>query len=278
MKLSITAAWNETAAFLQKEWWPVFLIAFALTSLPGLILQALMPGMMAGRMAMTPGSPPDLAQLVAAMRPFFLALIPLLLLSMWGNLTVNVLALRRETVVGSAFGRAARRLPALIGATLLLFVVLLIASLPIGVALAMGIRSGHAGLPALLIVLLVVAAVFVMVRLIPMNAAAAAEDVGPIGILRRSWQLTAGHFWKLLAFLLLMVVLFLVIMMAVGAVFGILIVLVTGPPLPGSFAAFVVSLVSGLVQAGFISVFLVFVARIYAQLAGDPASVAKVFD
>jgi hypothetical protein len=48
-------------------------------------------------------------------------------------------------------------------------------------------------------------------------------------------------------------------------------------PTPGSLAAFIVQLLTGILQAIFLTYFVVMVARIYAQLAGDSASMAQVF-
>jgi hypothetical protein len=277
MKLSITTAWNETAAFVKQEAGPLFLIAFGLMSLPSLILQAAAPKLLLGSMAMTPGTPPDPARILAALPMLLLLLIPILLLSIWGHLTINMLALRRETVIGSAFAHAARRIPPLIGAWLIWIAGVTVLVVPIAALLVSGIKAGHAGLPALLLFALWLLLVFVSIRLLMTTPVTAAETVGPVGILRRSWQLTSGHFWKLLGFLLLILIVFLVFAVVVGAVGGILVALMAGPPTPGSLASFAIQLITGILQAIFLTYFVVMIARIYAQLAGDSASMAQVF-
>jgi energy-coupling factor transporter transmembrane protein EcfT len=102
-----------------------------------------------------------------------------------------------------------------------------------------------------------------------MTAVTAAENVGPIGIISRSWELTRGHFWKLLGFALLVFVVFMVVSLVVGAIGGIVIVLLAGVPAPGSFAAFLIMLVGALVNMVMTVYFTTLLVRIYVQLTGS---------
>jgi hypothetical protein len=277
MKLSITTAWNETSAFVKQEAGPLFLIAFGLMTLPTIIFQAILqqaiPGFGQPGMTQADFSPGRLGLI-------FLLVIPIALLSMWGNLTITVLALRREAVIGSAFAYAARRLLPLIGATLLVGLAAGLLALPLVVMLraAGADGGGSAGLAVLLFCVLFIAFLFVAVRLILMTPAAAAERIGPIAIIARSWQLTSGHFWKLLGFLALLVIVLMVLMIALGAVLGIVIVATAGRSEPGSLSSFLTLLVSGLVQAAFTMIFATMIARIYEQLTGGATSAARVFE
>ena len=278
MKLSITRAWDEASVFVRQEAGPLVLIVFALAVLPGLILQAI-----AGRLIgpsfqqMQPGTKPDLAPFIAALPTILLLFIPVLLLSIWGHLTVNTLALRRETVIGSAFRHAARRILPLIAAWLIWIVGAAIILVPVFAVIGIGIKTGHAGIPILVVLAVWLGFVFVSIRLMLVTPVAAAEPIGPIAILRRSWDLTSGHFWKLLGFLCLIAIVFFVLAIVVGSVFGILVALVAGMPTPGSISSFFVQLVTGILQAVFLTYFMVMLARIYAQLSGDAASVGQVF-
>jgi hypothetical protein len=276
MKLSITTAWNETAAFVKHEAGALILIIFALGVLPGLILQAIASRLVPS-LQITPATTPDLRPFVTALPIIFLLLIPVLVLSVWGNLTVNVLALRRETVIGGAFGRAARRILPLLGASMLFAIVAALVMLPVLGFLAAGIATNHAGPAALLLFIVWLAFVFVAVRLMLMTPIAAAETVGPVGIIRRSWQLTSGHFWKLLGFIVLLMLVFLVLLLVVGSVGGILVTLVAGKPDPGTLSSFLIQLIMGVLQAVVFTYFIVMIARIYEQLSGNAASVGQVF-
>ena len=278
-KLSITTAWNETAAFVKQEAGPLFLIAFGLMTLPSIILQVILPQLIPG--FGEPGATPS--EMFTGMVGLMLVLfIPVIVISLWGNLTITVLALRRETVIGHAFRVAATRLLPLIGASLIILIAAGLAMTPIVmIAAAAGGAAGTsagAGSAALLLVVLMPVFVFVAVRLMLMTPAAAAESVGPIEIIKRSWRLTSGNFWKLFGFLILLIITLMVLMIAVGAVLGIAIAATAGAPEPGSLAALLALLVTGVIQAVFSMILAVAIARIYEQLAGGVASTAQVFE
>lgn len=257
--LSITAAWDETAVFVKREAQLLFPIAFLLMALPGAILQAMMP-------VTTPGQMPESG-------PWLLFVPVLLFASLIGSLAISWLALRPGASVGEALQVGLRRFLPLLGAVLLIAVAAALVMLP--VLMIVGLLAGAGGAAvapaavALLLLVMIPFYLFVWVRLILMTPAAAVEPLGPAGLVRRSWQLTAGHFWRLLGFLLLIVLIGLVALMAVGAVLGILITLLIGVPQPGNLAMFLVSLVSALVQAAVSGIFTAFIARIYAQLTGS---------
>jgi hypothetical protein len=276
-RLSITTAWNETASFVKQEAGPLFLISFALMALPAIILQALLPRVIVptgngGAGLASTFSYPQMGWLL-------LLIIPVFLLSLWGNLTINILALRREAVIGAAFGRASGRILPLLGAGLLLTLGGVLLALPIVFLFAGAAASGGGGLGAGILVFIVVWLVFVFVaiRLMLITPVAAGETGGPIAIIKRSWELSSGHFWKLFGFFLLLMLVMLVVMMAIGALAGILIYFLAGPPEPGSIASFANLLVAGIIQAVFGAYFAVMLARIYEQLAGGALSTAEVF-
>jgi hypothetical protein len=269
-KLSITTAWNETADILRRDFGALFTIALALNALPQILMQALIPTQT------PPGAMPALG-LWALLFPI------MIILAMVGTIAITSLALGRERVVGAAIGHGFRRFLPLFGASFLIgigFSILFIA-----LALAFGINverfvadpAGVGGRLALLVLICLPIALFVGVRMMMTTPVAAAESGGPIAILSRSWALTRGHFWKLLGFLLLVGIVFVIIMIVVGMVFGVLIALVAGRPEPGNFASVLLLILTGVVNAGVIAVLTSLIARVYVQLAGDPA-VSQVFD
>jgi hypothetical protein len=264
-RLSITTAWNETAEIVKRDFGALFTIALALIALPSVAMQALGP---AGAGA---GQPPELG--------LWLLLVPVVLvLSIVGAVAISSLALGRENVVGSAIAHGFRRFLPLLGASLLIALGAVILLLPLVMLAGIGVEDltqptaatfGRLGLILLVYCLIVVA---FWVRLMLMTPVAAAEPAGPIAIIRRSWALTGGHFWKLLGFVLLMIVVLLVVGMVVGMVFGILIAAIFGAPEPGSFGALVLLLIGAVVNAAFGVVLTAMIARIYVQLAGASTS------
>jgi hypothetical protein len=89
------------------------------------------------------------------------------------------------------------------------------------------------------------------VRLLPMIVLIASEDIGPIAAVRRAFQLTSGHFWKLLAFMLLATIAFLIVASAAGAVVGSVVSLLVGRPEPWSVSLLLLAITAGVVQAAF---------------------------
>ncbi|HWH23130.1 MAG TPA: hypothetical protein VNT25_07590 [Allosphingosinicella sp.] len=251
--LSISTAWNETAAFVRREWGILFPIGLALIALPTAFFQLIAP-------RAAPGQTPEPG-------PWMWFIIPLALLGALGTLTITILATNRESLVKSAFGLAFRRIVPLIGAVLLLILFLFPMALVAGL---MGLAGPIGAAVGILLALGVM--VMVWVRMMLMSPVAAVEPLGPMAILKRSWSLTAPYFWKLLGFVLLLIILFIVISLAATAVAGLLIVLLAGSPDPGSFSYFLLSLLGAVVN-GVIGVFFaVLIARVYVQLAAAPTS------
>lgn len=259
--LSITDAWNETASFMGREGRLALPVGFMLIALPGAIVQAATP-------AAQPNQLPEPGP--------WLALVPFaLVVTLIGNLAISVLALRPGISVGEALQQGARRFLPVLGAALLVGLGSMAALLPVvllaaGFAVALGIPA-LAALPALLVIPLLI---FLWTRLLLANPIGAVETGGPVTILKRSWSLTAGHFWQLLGFLILLLIVAVVASGAVAAVGGTVIALAFGPPQPDSLSFYLLLILSTLIQAGLATVFGVMVARIYAQLAPpDPGPV-----
>ncbi|MEA3029058.1 MAG: hypothetical protein QOJ53_2436 [Sphingomonadales bacterium] len=254
--LSISKAWEETADFARREARLLFPVAFLLMSLPGSILQAMAP-------VTTPGKAPEAG--------LWLLFVPVAVVSsLIGGLAISYLALRPGASVGEALQIGLRRVLVLLGAALLVGIAAAVLMIPLILIIALLAAPGVVppALAVIPILLMIPVLLLFWVRLILITPAAAAESIGPVALIRRSWQLTRGHYWRLLGFLLLVILVSLVVLMAVGAIGGILVYLVAGQPQPGSIAMFLVLLISALVQAVVSGLFTACIARIYAQLAG----------
>jgi hypothetical protein len=263
-KLSITAAWNESADYLKDHFGALFTLAVALITLPNVALQAFGPGAMVPGQAPAPG--------------LWLLLVPVVLvLGITGSLAISTLALGRAATIGEAIGHGFRRFLPMLGATLILILALCILIVPLG--LATGIKPDDllAPTPAtagkiLLVMLVVLAlALFLGVRLLLTTPVAAAEPVGPVAILARSWALTAGHFWRLLGFLLLLGIAAMVLILVATMAIGLIVAAILGAPAPGTTSGLIMLLVGGLLNAVFLVVMTTMVARLYLQLAGPAA-------
>jgi hypothetical protein len=270
-KLSITTAWNEASEILKRDFGALFTVALALIALPNVLVQAFGPARAA------PGAVPGPG--------WWMLLVPVVvLLSIAGSIAISALALGRERVVGSAIVHGFRRFLPMFGASLILAVpivlLLVVLILLVGLDPEALLRPTQATVGKLILVavLFLLVGLYFGIRLMLMTPVAAAETAGPIAIIRRSWELTRGHFWKLLGFVLLLGAAAVVIVMVVSMIFGLLVAVIAGAPEPGSVAALLMLLLGGLVNAAVSAVFGTAIARIYVQLAGDPKSVARVFE
>lgn len=265
--LSISRAWDETRDTLARNGKLLSTVAAAMILLPQVIV-----GVAIGQDASPSG--PGLTEGILLTLAAIVGIV--------GQLAIARLALGAKVSVGEAIGHGFRRTPAFIGA-LLLILLAVIAFFVIAAAVLIGIgaidgtvtRPGPRDVVIILVVVFI-PMLFIAVRLLPTVPVATAEAQGPIGILTRSWALTSGHFGRLLGFILMFIIAALVVAMAVGAVGGALSAVLFGSAEPFSIGALAIALVMGLVQAALVLVYVVMIARIYVQLAGDGAAEASV--
>ncbi len=274
--LSITTAWNETAAFVAREGRLLFPLAFMLIALPTAVLSAFAP---------VPAAPGEFS----GMGVWLLLLPVALVASMIGNLAISYLALRPGASVGEGIGRGAARIVMLAAAALLLglaFIVIIFFIAVLVMLAVPGAMSGaQSGMPTpavatatlLMIGFMLPVIIFFAARLMLMTPIAAAEEGGPLALIGRSWRLTAGHSWKLIGFILLVGIAVGVLGAAVESVFGLVAGLLIGPIAPGSLSALLVILVMAGVNTVIGAYLATLLARIYAQLAGAANAAGDVF-
>ena len=263
-KLSLSRAWEETRAVLVRDGKLFASVALALIVLPETI---------AGVIAPTASGQASGTTLIL--------LAVTVLIGLVAQIALNRLAIGPSTTVGAAVGRGFARMPALLGAFVLLMIAIFIILIPIVVALsALGfISAGDVGNEApaslLIVIVLVAALCYSIFQLtIPVSAA---ETGGSVHLLSRSWRLGRHAYLTLLGFVLLVFLCLTIVLVAGQFAFGSMVVALLGSPTPLSFSALVISLVLALLQAILTVIFAVMLARIYVQLAaGDTqASVPK---
>lgn len=265
MKLSIGKAWDETSAFLGREAKLVAPVALATFALPSILTNWANPGGAGGGGA-------------------GLLMLVVLLAVLVGQMTIVLLVNGWRGSIGQAMGTAVRRLPIVVGALLIVFLpIVLIAAIALGSVLVGAGMTDPASitpaalmkLPALSWIVVIFALVFIFlgVRLFLVSAIAASETVGPIALLKRSWRLTSGSFWRLVALFLLLLLVGLVLNAVVTIVVGSVATLAVGEPKAFNSAALIVALAVGLVGAMVSTVSAAMAGRVYAQLAGPEATV-----
>ena len=261
-KLSISAAWDESKIILARDGGLMATLALALIVLPQVILAVV-------------GSPVG-TDATAITRLVYFAV---LCLGIAAQIALNRLAIGPSTTVKDAIGLGLTRVLSVFAVLAVLLMVVAVLTAVISMALgAAGIATmSSAGQPSpsliLILIVLMVLAFAVLQLAFPV---AAAETGNPILLAKRSWQLSRGHYWRLFAFVCLIFLGLGVVVVATQLGIGSVVVLLLGPPNPGSMSSLVIGLVAGLIQAAFTVVTAAMLARMYLQLAGRDGAQASV--
>lgn len=267
--VKMTSVWDATTDFLRDHAAAVLTVSGALVFAPSLI-GGLIDGAAASG-AQTPGTAVTrgAASLIGT------------ILTLWGGAAIAALAIR-PSGAGPAIGQSARRLPAILGVTLVLLIAFLMLAIPLSAILAAGgvdmamMAAPGTAMPAIgggTAMALAAYSLFVLVLLLWAGARLAvllpviiAERRG-LGAIRRASQLTRGHGWRLVGLYVLFGIVALVLSGAVGAVAGLIGVLLSSGT-PGIDAGtVVVALAAAIVTTLLTVIQSAFVGRLYAALA-----------
>ena len=259
--LSISQAWEETKARIAADGRLMTVVAAALIALPTLVSGVVSP--------QSPGAEASLLTAIVVLISSLLAIV--------GQLAIIRLAIGPGVSVGEAIGHGARRMPIYVIAGITLALILFVAAIPLGLLLiALGIPLDRdaiagSGVALLVICLFVALALFLGTRMLMTSPVASEESSGPIAILRRSWELTAGNFWRLFGFLIIFFIGAGIAALAVSWAFGFVALALLGPVEPMTASALVLALGEAIASAAITVVLGVMLARIYLQLAGRGA-------
>ena len=255
--LSLSRAWDDTKAIITRDGRLFASVALALVALPAAI-----EGLVSPR-GMDASAPwwVDAVLIVAS------------LIALAGQLALIRLALGPSITVGGAIAHGVRRMPIYLLAAILILGALFIAAIPFALVLTlMGVplpangvsASPPAAVAALLYFVLIC---FVAVRMLMTAPVTSAERAWPLAIVRRSWELTAGNWWRLFAFFVLFLIAAIAFVGGLGAATAVVVRLFVGPITPLSTGALVVALVQALFNTVVTTGLAVMLARIYVQLS-----------
>jgi hypothetical protein len=252
-KLSIGQAWAESGDAIKREGRLMVPVALAFVVIPATLFELALPPTPADQMA-EPG--------------VRIMLYPLIILiALIGQMAIMRMAIGPSASVGGVIRRALGRAPSVVGAWLIFVIPATITLYPFLLPILANPTSPP---PTAALLLLVASIVFlcVWVRLILMTASGTAEEIGPVGIVKRSWGLTRGNFWRLLAMAVLFGLVAWIAMSAVQWVTGSVVVVTLGRPEPWSVSALLIALLAAIAQTIVSVLFAVLLARIYVQLSG----------
>lgn len=251
-KLSIGQAWVETVDAVKRDGRLIVPVALAFAVVPATLFALAVRPVPAGQIR-EPG--------------MWMVLYPLLILAaLIGQMAIMRMAIGPAASVGEAIRHALRRAPAVIGAALMFALpaaaILIPAALPV-----LANPTSPPPAASLLFSVAFIVALCLWVRLMLMTASGVAEEIGPIAIIKRSWALTRGNFWRLLAMTLLFGMVAWIAIRAVEWVMGSVLIVALGKPEPWSVSALLIALIAAIVQTIASVLFAVLLARIYVQLA-----------
>lgn len=260
---SISRAWDETKERIAADGRLFAIVAAALLLLPQAIVAV--------------GAPPEE---LSGVRPTgWLNLLAFIaaLFGIVGQIAIIRLAQVPATSVGEAISHGLKRFLPVVGAVLLLIVAVFIVAVPLMLLLGglgaleaaeTGAMSRSVVLAVFIIMLL---ALLVGPKFLLVMPVATAETGGPVHILKRSWSLSGGHYFRLLGFILLILVAAIVVVIATQFVGGSVLLAIFGELSPLSVGALIYALLFGAFQAAFGAVISIMLGRIYLQLAGADA-------
>ena len=261
--MSIGKAWEEAVAFVAREATLLFPVALLFVALPGLILQEMTPPELAAW-----SLSPTASTMPAVPLSYWLGLIVAVLLVWFGSLTLFALALRPGISVGEALRLGLNRLPVLIGTALVVIGALMAAAMvlvTVMILLSLVSKPLAAGGGVLLGFGLVGLALFASIRLMLLNPVVIDGSAGVMPSLRQSWSLTRGHFWRLLAFILITLIVSAIASTAAQAIFGLI-----GGLIGGAEAARLIGGVAGAAISTAIQGYMLgMIARLYRQALAD---------
>ena len=270
--VTMAEVWDRTVAVARARWQALAAIALLLIWLPGVVqrgVQLALAGPASGGGTVAAGP----------MAAVALVGIATTLLALFGALAIVALASDPALAPRDALRVGLRRLPPMLGLTLLLGLVLLLLTVPL-VLVVPGIAAMQAGsAPALspsasafvrwYSVALAVLLVWAQARLMLLSPVVVNERQGLASVVR-SVRLTAGLTWRLVGVLLLLAIVAGVSVIAVRSVIGVVAALLAGDQ-PAT-VQFVAVAAASLVAVGWGTLAAIFAAQLYLVRTGGMAA------
>ena len=271
MKFDMGAAWNEAMRLIAANRQVVAIVAGVFFFLPYLAFMLLFMNQMEALEAAQMANPNPEA-VGAAMMDFYgqiwwaiLLMVVIQAIGMLGLLAL--LTDRSRPTVGEALSIGAKLFLPYLGAQLVVSVVLgIMMLLPFAVGAAVSVTAG-----VLLGLIAIVALCYLFTKFMLVPPVIAIErETNPLTALGRSWRLTKGNSVRLFFFMVLLLIAIVVIGGVVSMVVGLVFALF------GATAALIgQAIVSGLLNAIWVVLFLAVLAAIHHQLAGPSTKTVR---
>lgn len=279
-KLDMGKAWVQATGLMGANRDTISAIAGLFFFLPSMASALIVPELANPSQPDAPaGADPELVMqaMIDQMSEIYAANWPILLavfiVQFIGSMSLFALLTDRgNPTVGEALKTGLKSMPSYIAAQLLM---VLLASLAIGLPLGVISALGGAAVAGLAVLVAMVLIVYVLVKLSLVAPVIAIEgERNPFTAIGRSWQLTKGNSLRIFAFVLLLVIVIGIISALVSGILG-LVLAALGDPV----ATIGNGAVNALINALLTVVFLVVTVAIYRQLVGaTPERTAEIFE
>lgn len=211
--VSLSAAWEDSLAFLKREGGLVFPLVLLFIAIPLALILHVLPDQVR---EMTPGAPPPNVTLSGGATALIAASA---LVILGGALSCYALALTGGISLREALTLGFRRVPHAFAAAFL-----------IGVALAVPLMILNMTAPVAGRIYMLVASLFFSVRFLFLNAAIVEQQDGPVAAIRRTWTMTGGkNAWRILMMIVVLTIPIMLAQIVAGIVFGLLGLAFGGP-------------------------------------------------
>ena len=257
-RVSIGTAWSEAADFVRREKKLLAPLMLALMVVPATVSQLVQPN--------NPFAGPG------GFQPWMAIAVVALLMGLVGQMAVSGLAMGFRGPLGATIIHALKRLPVVAVSFVSFFLLVGLALIPLIVVLTLAGGGAESGASTLANFLTLLALFGAGPRILLAPAIAMNEQLGPWGLVKRTWRASRGQYWRLLGFFVLFLAASLIMALAVSAVVGSIATLALGPSEPMSVSRLLVALAGGLVQGIAGTLYAAMLGRIVVQLAPGSTS------
>jgi membrane-anchored glycerophosphoryl diester phosphodiesterase (GDPDase) len=267
---SLQSLWDETITLIKREQAllvPLALATLGLGNMAIVLLQALQAE-----------HPADATGMTA-----FAIMWLFMLLIMLGHLAIITLALRQRMSVGEALRHASTCIWRVLAVQLGFIMLIVVIAMPAIYKHAPDLATNNfarvhlSGAEALWLTIVLAAALWVSIRLIPIQALQVDSRIGIADAIKRAFAMTKGHAMALTGFMLLLGVVTGIAQLALHFVLGSLFTVI-GKAIESPFTGKVLdALAQSALETAVGLVSAVFVAKVYQRLSGGSADVQSIF-
>lgn len=261
MKLDLNAAWDSAVKLVKGNREMILVLGGVFFFLPYVLYSLLVPMDQIAAAAASGQEAALMASLEAFAAQYWWAILLLLLIQTVGATAIMaVIGDPARPTVNEAISRGFRLLPSQAGVLVIMFVAMVIVQT---IFLAFGAIGGSESLATVFVLLSLPVLLYLVTRFSLAGPDIAIERVkNPIAAIRRSFQLTTGNAFRLLAYYALLTIAFLVVGQVIALIVGALAAL-TG----ATVADIIDALLSGVLNTAYLITIYAALAAVHRQLA-----------